>query len=125
MGKPHTIKVRFRSMAIADKIKETGLRLFWFSISPHNIEYERYTNIPQCMVCYLHDHVKSSCPNKDKKICSECAEVGHINKVNPKCVNCGENHRTLSGRCKARKEVIKKIEQEKTTKEMGKKHHTL
>lgn len=55
-------------------------------------------------------------------MCSECAEEGHIfrecpNKANPKCVICGENHTTLSSRCKTRKDIIWKIEHEKTTKE--------
>jgi len=39
------------------------------------------------------------------------------NRLNPKCINCGENHRTLSGKCKTRKEVIQRIEKEKMTRE--------
>lgn len=122
MEKAHIIKVRLRTMAMAEKIKETVLRLFWFSTPQRNIEYERYTNVPQCMVCYSYEHVKNSCPTKEKKICSECAQEGHTfrdcqNRQNPKCVNCGENHRTLSGKCKTRKEVIQRIEKEKMTRE--------
>ncbi|XP_037774971.1 uncharacterized protein LOC119571994 [Penaeus monodon] len=125
MEKPHIIKVRLRTMDMADKIKENGLRLFWFSIPPRNIEYERYTNVPQCMVCYSYTHTKATCPDKTKKICSECAEEGHIfrecpNKTKPKCINCGENHRALSGKCITRKEVIKKIENERINKEKEK-----
>lgn len=49
---------------------------------------------------------------KNNKVYSECAQEGHIhrecpNKNNPKCINCGENHRALSGKCKIRKEVTK------------------
>lgn len=119
MEKPKFIKVRFITMDMANKIKETELRLFWFSIPSRNIEFEKYTNVPQCMVCYSYDHTKNACPTKDRKI-SECAQ-GHIfrectNKTNPKCINCGENHRTLSGKCKTRKEIIRKIETEKSDK---------
>lgn len=119
--KPQIIKVRFRIMVMADKVKESGLRIFWFSIPPRNIVYEWYTNIPQCIVCYGYDHVKNAYPNKEKIICSECAQEGHIlrncpNKDNPRSINYNENHRTLSGKCKIRKEMGK-LENKITTKD--------
>lgn len=76
--KTHIIKVRFKTMAMADKIKETGLRLYWFSIPARNIEYEKYVTVPQCMVCYAYDHTRNTCPRKNEKLCSECAQEGHI-----------------------------------------------
>lgn len=51
------VKVRFRTMAMADKVKENRLRLPWFSIPPRNIKQERYTDIPQCMPCYSYTHI--------------------------------------------------------------------
>jgi len=45
MEKPQFIKVCFRTMAMANKIKESGLRFFWFSIPTRNIQYEQYTNV--------------------------------------------------------------------------------
>lgn len=115
MEKPKFSKVRFRTMAMANRIKESGLRLFWSSIPARNIEYERNTN----MTCYSYEHTKKTCPTKDRKICSECAQEGHLfrdctNKTNPKCINCGENHRTYSGKCKTRKESRKKQRTRKT-----------
>lgn len=125
MERPHIIMVRLRTMAMADKIKENGLRLFWFSIPSRNIEYERHTNVPQCMVCYSYNHIKNAWPNQGKVICSECAQEGHIfrdcpNKSNPKCINCGESHRTLSAKCKIGKEMIEKIEKEKNNRKRKK-----
>lgn len=124
MEKTRIIKVRFRTMATADKIKESGLRLFWFSIPSRNIEYERHTNVPQCIVCYSYNHIKNECPHQGKVICSGCAQEGHIfrecqYKSNLKCISCGESHRTLSAKCKIRKEIAK-LEKEKTTKEKEK-----
>lgn len=34
MEKTHIIKVWFRTMAMADRVKETGVRLFWFPSHP-------------------------------------------------------------------------------------------
>lgn len=64
MENPQIIKVRFRIMAMTDRIKQIGLCLFWLSIPPRNIEYEQYTYVPCktkyqkiCSVSLLHSHI--------------------------------------------------------------------
>lgn len=75
------VKVRFSTTSSANKIKETGLRIFSFSIIPRQIEFERFTAINQCMHCYKYTHNKRRCPNKQDKYCSECGEYGHTYTV--------------------------------------------
>ena len=53
-------------------------------------------------------------------ICSECGRTGHrfhqCNSQHKKCINCGQNHRTLAYKCPKRKEVIKQKVKEKKEK---------
>ena len=54
-------------------------------------------------------------------ICSECARTGQrfhqCNSQQKKCINCGQNHRTLAYKCPKRKEVIKQKVKEKKEKD--------
>ena len=74
-----TIKITFNQAALAKKTIEKGLLLFSMSIPSHQIQQEVYYNIKMCMRCYiLEDHNTNQCTKeKEYKICSECAEIGH------------------------------------------------
>lgn len=118
------IKITFTKTNIAKRATETGLRMFSMSISPHQIEQDKYIEIKSCMRCYIiEDHNTSECPRpRDYKLCSECAEEGHIWRNCPnnykKCINCHGEHRTLAMKCQKRKDVInqkRKDERENTT----------
>lgn len=117
--KPKIIKITFTKTNLAKKTTETGLRMFSMSIPPHQIEQDTYIEIKCCMKCYkMEDHFTSECPKpQGYKICSECAEEGHIWTECPnerkKCINCEGEHRTLAMKCLLRKEVIKQKRQTK------------
>ena len=123
----NTIKVTFQQTKTAIKTLDTGLVMFNHRITPHQMEQERYVPINNCMKCYaMEEHITSKCPmKKDFKICSECAESGHIWKdctsQEKKCINCEGDHRTMAMKCPKRKELItRKINSEKTTPGQGK-----
>lgn len=104
------IKMRFNTISSANKIKETSLRIFSFSITLRQIEFERFTAINQYMHCYEYTHNKSRCQNKQIKYCSECGENGHTytecRNSNKKCLRCGGDHSTLANKCPVRQKVI-------------------
>ncbi|MPC69443.1 hypothetical protein E2C01_063668 [Portunus trituberculatus] len=109
-----TIKITFTQAVYAQKSKEHGLKLFSMKIPHHQIQQEKFYHIQTCYRCYeIEAHLTKDChKNEDYKICSECAEEGHTwrncDKEKKSCINCGENHMTLSMRCRLRKEAIKK-----------------
>lgn len=118
------IKITFTQAIYAIKAQEKGLKLFSMKIPFHQIKQEKFYSIMTCFKSYkIEDHLTKKCPqNQDYKICSECNETGHTwrqcNNEQKMCINCGDNHRTLSMKCPARKEAIKKKrleEREKTT----------
>lgn len=127
----HVFKVIFSETAMADKAKRQGLHLFNLSITPDQLEYEKFINVLTCFKCYtFNDHSTANCPNKSLTICSECAETGHIfsqcKSQVKSCINCKKEgkpyqHRTLAMACPIKKQLIKQQEQkEKEQKEMKK-----
>lgn len=122
------VKVRLNTINNANKVKETGLRIFSFSITPRQIEFERFTAINQCMHCYEYTHNKSKCPNKQNKYCSECGETGHTytecNNSNKKCLRCGGSHRTLANKCPERQKIIKETEVKKNERAIAMENKT-
>lgn len=117
-----TLKITFTQAILASKAQEHGLKLLQMKIPKHQINQEKYYNIKMCFRCYkLDDHFTNTCPmTTDYKICSECSQEGHTWKEctsNTKtCINCKEEHRTMSMKCTKRKEVIKKMRQEENEK---------
>ncbi|MPC48298.1 hypothetical protein E2C01_042066 [Portunus trituberculatus] len=113
-----TIKITFTQAIYAQKAIDHGLKLFSMKIPHYQIQQEKFYQIQTCYRCYeIEDHLTKHCPkNQDYKVCPECAEEGHTwkhcNKEGKKCINCGENHRTLSMRCCLRKDGIKKKREE-------------
>lgn len=116
----NTIKIIFLQTSAAKKAQTNGLLLFSMSIPPNQIQEETYIHIITCMRCYaLEDHHTSQCQKpKEYKICSECGELGHtwftcLNEEK-RCINCGNNHRTLAMRCPERKKLITEKRQANT-----------
>ena len=114
----HVFKIEFLDTLMAQKTLETGLLVFSTFIPPENIEKDNYTPVRTCFTCYSYeDHSTPQCPNKNLKICSECAEEGHrwneCRNTFKKCINCSGNHRTLAMSCPVKKEKITIIRDEK------------
>ena len=119
MYEHNIIKLKLKSLTVANKIKENGVKLFGFKC--RYIENERNNRIQQCMLCYQYDHQASACQAKTI-ICSECSSTGHTWKdCNPmnkkKCTQCHEEHRTFSNKCKIRKQKILEEENIRKKKE--------
>lgn len=116
----HVLKFVFADTAVAEKVLREGLRLFNLSVTPSQLEREKFVNVQTCFKCYkFNDHSTANCPNKDLVICSECAEQGHTYTqcTNPRkaCINCKQrgyphHHRTLAMSCPVKKEKIKQLE---------------
>lgn len=110
--KSRTIKITFNKTQIAKKTTEVGLRLFAMSIPPHQIKQHKFYDIKICYKCYeMETHTTRDCPKgTDYKICSECGSEDHIwrdcHREQKKCINCGDEHRTMAMRCPKRKEII-------------------
>ena len=64
------IKIKFRNITVAKRIKEEGVRMFgWIC---RTIEFERSNIVKQCFKCYSYDHPTSDC-TASTPICSECS----------------------------------------------------
>lgn len=116
----HMMKVRFRDIAMARKAIGSGLCLFGYHLSTSQIEQEEFYSITPCWRCYKYDHNFRDCTVTEVR-CSECAESGHMfrdckNRSQPKCLNCGGQHRTLAAACPIRKDIIKKKREESNKK---------
>ena len=114
------IKITLKQTLAATKSKEQGLLMFSMRIPPHQMKNEEYVPIQTCMKCYeIDSHFTNQCPKgRDYKICSQCAEEGHIwtncKSKNKKCTNCQGDHITLSFQCPLRKTLRKnKLEENK------------
>ena len=108
------IKITFKQSNFVKKAQQDGLKMFMMSIPSYQaIKQEIYYNVKICFRCYaLEDHNTNQCDkSQEYKICSECAEYGHIwkdcSKNIFKCINCSGDHRTLASKCPRRKEIIK------------------
>ena len=106
--KVHSIlKIKFKDIKTAERIKKNGITLFYTTNLPVNIENEKFTPIKQCMKCFSYEHTRFECKVKSV-ICSECASKDHVfyqcKSQFKKCVVCGGNHRTFSNLCQYRKD---------------------
>ena len=119
MWKANTFKIEMEESNMTEKAEQNGLLMFRMSITSHQIRREQYTPLLTCLKCYkIEDHNTKDCRTPPEyKICSECGNPGHTHREctsqEKKCINCGENHRTMAMRCKIRKEAIKAKEEEK------------
>ena len=116
----HVLKVRFAETAMADKALNSGLTGFNWSVTPDQIKREEFVNLLCCFSCYKYEeHATANCPEKNLKVCSNCAGTGHTfrdcpNPEVPGCLNCKREsreghatHRTLAMACPIKKEKIK------------------
>ena len=98
------MKIRFETQTMANYFKKKGISIDRLRYAPNRIEEERYTPVAQCMTCYAYDHTKAQCKKKDVLWCSLCGSKNHkfnqcTNRANPKCLNCGGPHSSLSNLC--------------------------
>ena len=126
MEEHNIIKVRFKSIETATRMKREGIKLLGSSIPPNQIETERHILPRQCMKCFAYTHVAREC-NFNTKLCSECSSTTHTWKEcdenNPrKCTQCQGNHRTFSQLCKVRKEAVKEALEIKIIREEENNH---
>ena len=108
------IKVKFKKLSIAQKIKNEGLRMY--GCNYRIIENEKANIVKQCMRCYDYSHTKFDC-NK-LQLCSECSSTEHTydkcNSTFKKCTQCQGNHRTFAASCPIRKAALEKKEEKET-----------
>ena len=109
------IKMKFKNIMVATRIKTDGLKMFGWICKI--IENERSNKVKQCFRCYSYEHSTTDC-EATGTLCSECSSTDHLWKDCPrdtlKCTQCNGNHRTFSATCKIRKERL--IEEEKARK---------
>jgi len=120
----HLCKVKFSNISSARSCLDNGILLYNQSVPSTNTEKEIFIRLNPCFVCYSYKHQSANCPNPNLKKCSECAGDGHTYKEckseAKKCLNCGDDHRTLAARCPVRKKIIKdreKLERENKIKQ--------
>ena len=119
--KSNTIKITFMQSNTAKQATEKGLLMCSMSVPTDQIKVETYIHITTCMKCYqLQDHFTSQCKKPaDYQICSECGEQGHswrnCTNTTKRCINCGDDHRTLAMRCPLRKKIIEEKKKEAQT----------
>lgn len=80
-------------------------------IPEYNVKQDKYFHINVCLRCYALEHNTYQCPEaKEYQICSECSEEGHTYRsckaTKKRCINCTEEHGTMSMRCPKKKELI-------------------
>ena len=112
-----TVKLTCETVAMVNKIKDSGSFIFNFFIPPRNIALEKYIPLTMCYKCYSYcDHLSSACPKpKEFRICSLYSKTDHTYKQGTSteklCINCGRPYSTLDLSCPHRKKII----QEKRT----------
>ena len=122
MEKHSIAKIKFIDLAVAEKLKREGTKLFHCIISPTQIENEKFMEVKQCFKCYGYGHFKADC-NVTTPVCSECSSKDHIwtqcnaRENEKKCPQCGENHRSFSKQCRVRQAAAKQFKEEKEKKE--------
>ena len=115
--KQKMMKITCSSPGEAKKLKDSGIRMSMYSLT--DIEYDLYVDLGECLWCYrLQEHNTSKCPHRKTEFCSICGQEGHRYTVCPRdssvrdtCLNCTRlgrpnGHRTRSGDCRYRKEVL-------------------
>ena len=106
------LKIKFKTISMAETVAARGLRILNQCIPPHRIEKEIFVRISHCYNCFSIEHFTNMCPKERSTICSRCGMEGHIKpncKENTmKCINCQRSdHETTAAKCPIKKEKIK------------------
>ena len=105
------LKVRFKSTSMVQRALKDGLIILNQRVPARRVEREIFVKITPCYNCYAYDHDQKNCPKEKMTLCAFCSEEGHkqgaCKRKEPKCINCGEGHKTLAAQCKIRKDLIK------------------
>lgn len=109
----HVFKIEMTTVNAADRAIRDGFGCFYTRVTPDQVEREKYVNLLICFSCYKYEHHTSDkCPERDNKVCSECAASGHTfrdcKSEVKKCLNCGGPHRTMAMACRVKKEEMRK-----------------
>ena len=104
------LKVRFKNNQMAQQAMQKGMVILHQYIPPTSIEKEIFVKLVPCRNCYGYDPRDKDCMQEKKVRCPYCAGE-HMQRecttTEPKCINCGGQHRTLAAACRIRKEIIK------------------
>ena len=109
------IKIRFTSQQMVQTALTIGIVILHQSIPHWNVEKEIFVRLTPCRNCFSYDHKIKDCPHEKKMRCTFCGEEHKQQECTatvPRCINCGEAHRTLAAACKIRKELIRKRSKE-------------
>ena len=105
------IKVQFKRSSMAQRAIKEGMVILNQRIPVQRIEREIFVKLTPCNNCYAYNHETKQCPKEKMMLCPHCGEEGHkqsdCKAKTPRCINCGEEHRTLVAQCKIRKDIIK------------------
>ena len=117
-GMTRTFKIICKDTATAETICREGFKAFYYNVSTSQVEQEVHVKLNTCTKCYMHNNHNTNQCKSTIKICSECAETGHIwrdcKKTVKKCINCTREgneaeHRTLAMKCPIAKALRKKV----------------
>ena len=109
------MKIRFTSQQMVQTALTKGVVVLHQYIPQWNVEREIFVRLNPCRNCFAYDHRVKDCPEEQRMRCTYCGEnhkQADCKATVPKCINCGEAHRTLAAACKVRKELIKKRSKE-------------
>ena len=105
------LKIRFKTQHMVQIALDKGIKILYQHIPKWNIEKELFVKLTPCRNCFQYNHRLKECTNEKKLRCTFCATEHRQNECKekqPKCINCGGQHRTLAAACQIRKDLIKK-----------------
>ena len=105
------LKIQFSSTQMVQQALKEGVVVLYQKIPPRRIEKEIFVRVQPCNNCFGYSHETKNCTIRKMTLCAFCGEEGHkqqqCKSETPKCINCGENHKTLAAKCQIRKNIIK------------------
>ena len=111
-GNSKLIKIIVETREMATKATTEGIVILSQQLEAKNVEKEIAIHLTPCYRCFRYNHTTEDCRyQRDYKVCSICSYTGHThrecNGLIVKCLNCQEQHPTLSNKCKIRKNIIR------------------
>ena len=114
-GQPISLKMTLSTAQDTQSILDSGITIMKMDIPPERIFMEEPITITQCFKCFKYGHETNQCPG-DISYCSKCAGKHNFRTCTStysKCINCNEPHLAVSRECKARKDHIRKLLEDK------------